>query len=113
MAAMLEVNDINVYYGAIHAIKGISFEVNEGEVVTLIGANGAGKSTTLKTISGLLHSTTGGRGGGGAVLTAEGAELLAAYDACDRELKEEARRLFCRYFSDFTGLKSGNPPGKL
>ncbi|MCI8651418.1 MAG: ABC transporter ATP-binding protein [Oscillospiraceae bacterium] len=56
---MLEVNDINVYYGAIHAIKGISFEVNEGEVVTLIGANGAGKSTTLKTISGLLHSTTG------------------------------------------------------
>ena len=61
----------------------------------------------------LLHSTTGGRGGGGAVLTAEGAELLAAYDACDRELKEEARRLFCRYFSDFTGLKSGNPPGKL
>ena len=59
MAAMLEVNDINVYYGAIHAIKGISFEVNEGEVVTLIGANGAGKSTTLKTISGLLHSTTG------------------------------------------------------
>lgn len=61
----------------------------------------------------LLHSTTGGRGGGGAVLTAVGAELLAAYDACDRELKEEARRLFCRYFSDFTGLKSGNPPGKL
>ena len=59
MAAMLEVKDINVYYGAIHAIKGISFEVNQGEIVTLIGANGAGKSTTLKTISGLLHSTTG------------------------------------------------------
>ena len=57
--AMLEVHDINVYYGAIHAIKGISFEVNEGEIVTLIGANGAGKSTTLKTISGLLHSRTG------------------------------------------------------
>ena len=57
--AMLEVNDINVYYGAIHAIKGISFEVNEGETVTLIGANGAGKSTTLKTISGLLRSRTG------------------------------------------------------
>ena len=61
----------------------------------------------------LLESTIGGKHGGGAVLTAEGAELLAAYDACDRELKEEARRLFCRYFSDFTGLKSGNPPGKL
>ena len=56
---MLRVNDINVYYGAIHAIKGISFEVNEGEIVTLIGANGAGKSTTLQTISGLLHSKTG------------------------------------------------------
>ena len=57
--AMLEVNDINVYYGAIHAIKGVSFQVNEGEIVTLIGANGAGKSTILKTVSGLLHSTTG------------------------------------------------------
>ena len=56
---MLKVNDINVYYGKIHAIKGISFEVNEGEVVSLIGANGAGKSTILKTISGLLRSKTG------------------------------------------------------
>ena len=56
---MLKVENINVYYGAIHAIKGISFEVNDGEIVTLIGANGAGKSTTLQTISGLLHSTTG------------------------------------------------------
>ncbi len=57
--AMLEVNNINVYYGSIHAIKDISFEVNEGEIVTLIGANGAGKSTTLQTISGLLRSKTG------------------------------------------------------
>lgn len=56
---MLKVNDINVYYGSIHAIKGVSFEVNEGEIVTLIGANGAGKSTVLKTVSGLLHSKTG------------------------------------------------------
>ena len=56
---MLTVNDINVYYGAIHAIKGVSFQVNDGEVVTLIGANGAGKSTTLQTISGLLRSRTG------------------------------------------------------
>lgn len=57
--SMLKVEDINVYYGSIHAIKGISFEVNEGEIVTLIGANGAGKSTTLNTISGLLKSKTG------------------------------------------------------
>ena len=59
MSSILKVDNINVYYGAIHAIKGVSFEVNQGEVVTLIGANGAGKSTILKTISGLLSSTTG------------------------------------------------------
>ncbi len=59
MEKILSVEDINVYYGAIHAIKGISFEVNEGEIVTLIGANGAGKSTTLNTVSGLLRSKTG------------------------------------------------------
>ena len=59
MSTILKVDDINVYYGSIHAIKGISFEVNEGEIVTLICANGAGKSTTLNTISGLLHSKTG------------------------------------------------------
>ena len=57
--AMLDIKDINVYYGAIHAIKGISLYVNEGEIVTLIGANGAGKSTTLRTISGLLKPKTG------------------------------------------------------
>ena len=57
--SMLDINDINVYYGAIHAIKGVSLTVNEGEIVTLIGANGAGKSTTLRTISGLLKPKTG------------------------------------------------------
>ena len=56
---MLKVDNINVYYGKIHAIKDVSFEVKEGEIVSLIGANGAGKSTTLKTISGLLRSKTG------------------------------------------------------
>ena len=56
---MLNISDINVYYGAIHAIKGISLTVNQGEIVTLIGANGAGKSTTLRTISGLLKPKTG------------------------------------------------------
>jgi len=56
---MLDVRELNVFYGSIHAVKDISFEVNEGEIVTLIGANGAGKSTVLKTISGLLRSKTG------------------------------------------------------
>jgi branched-chain amino acid transport system ATP-binding protein len=56
---LLEVNDLNVYYGAIHALQGISFGVEEGEIVSLIGANGAGKSTTLRTISGLLRPRTG------------------------------------------------------
>ncbi|MCD8374354.1 MAG: ATP-binding cassette domain-containing protein, partial [Oscillospiraceae bacterium] len=56
---ILSVEDINVYYGAIHAIKGVSFEVREGEIVTLIGANGAGKSTVLNTVSGMLRSKTG------------------------------------------------------
>lgn len=57
---MLEVNNLNVYYGAIHALKGIDFHLNEGEIVALIGTNGAGKSTTLNTISGLLQPTEGG-----------------------------------------------------
>ncbi len=57
--SMLEVKNINVYYGSIHAIKDISFSVEQGEVVALIGANGAGKSTILKTISGLLRTKTG------------------------------------------------------
>lgn len=56
---MLKINNINVYYGAIHAIQGISLQVNQGNIVTLIGANGAGKSTVLKTISGLLRPRTG------------------------------------------------------
>lgn len=56
---LLQVEDINVFYGSIHAIKGVSFSVNKGEIVTLIGANGAGKSTVLNTISGLLRSKTG------------------------------------------------------
>ena len=58
-APLLRVNDIHVYYGAIHAIKGISLEVFENEIVTLIGANGAGKTTTLNTISGLLKPRQG------------------------------------------------------
>ena len=56
---MLKIDNLHVYYGAIHAIKGISLEVNQGEIVTLIGANGAGKSTALRTISGLLKPKEG------------------------------------------------------
>ena len=56
---MLKVDDIHVFYGAIHAIKGVSFEVGDGEIVALIGANGAGKSTILKTVSGLMHPRSG------------------------------------------------------
>ena len=56
---MLEIKDVNVFYGAIHAIKGITLNVGDGELVSLIGANGAGKTTALHTISGLLHATSG------------------------------------------------------
>ncbi|MBS1115993.1 MAG: branched-chain amino acid transporter ATP-binding protein, partial [candidate division NC10 bacterium] len=56
---LLEVEDLNVYYGAIHALQGISFGLDQGEIVTLIGANGAGNSTTLRTISGLLRPRRG------------------------------------------------------
>ena len=58
-APMLRIADLHVYYGAIHALKGLSLEVKEGEIVTLIGANGAGKSTTLRTISGLIAPKSG------------------------------------------------------
>ena len=57
--SILHVEDLNVYYGSIHAVKGISFDVDEGEIVTLIGANGAGKSTTLNTVAGLLKPREG------------------------------------------------------
>ena len=59
MSAMLRVDNIEVYYGRIRAVKGVSFEVNEGEIVSLIGANGAGKSTVLKTVSGLIRPKSG------------------------------------------------------
>jgi branched-chain amino acid transport system ATP-binding protein len=72
---LLEVKDLNVYYGAIHALQGISFTVQEGEIVSLIGANGAGKSTTLKTISGLLRPR-----GGDVLLRDQSIRNMAAQD---------------------------------
>ena len=91
MAELLKVEDINVYYGAIHAIKGVSFHVDEGEIVTLIGANGAGKSTTLHTISGLLRSRTG-------AITFAGQNIsnVPAHKLVERGLAQvpEGRRIF-------------------
>ena len=91
MAELLNVNDINVYYGAIHAIKGISLTVNEGEIVTLIGANGAGKSTTLKTISGIMRPKTGS-------ITFMGQDItkIPAHKIVDMGLSQvpEGRRVF-------------------
>ena len=59
LASILELDDVHVYYGAIHAVKGVSLAVGEGEIVTLIGANGAGKSTTLRAINGLSRPRQG------------------------------------------------------
>ena len=91
MAELLKVDDINVYYGAIHAIKGVSFHVDEGEIVTLIGANGAGKSTTLQTVSGLLRSKTGS-------ITFDGQNIanIPAHKLVERGLAQvpEGRRIF-------------------
>lgn len=88
---MLKVDNINVFYGAIHALKGISIEVNEGEIVTLIGANGAGKSTTLRTISGLLKPKDG-------TITFEGKNIsgIPAHHIVKQGLSQvpEGRRVF-------------------
>ena len=88
---LLKVNDIHVYYGAIHAIKGISLEVNEGEIVTLIGANGAGKSTTLNTIAGLLKPRQGGIAFAGMPVEGTGASKMV-YKGLS--LCPEGRRIF-------------------
>ncbi len=88
---MLKVEHIDVYYGSIHAVKDVSFEVRQGEIVTLIGANGAGKSTVLNTISGLLHARAG-------VITFENNPLgrMAPHDIVRAGLAQvpEGRRVF-------------------
>ena len=89
--SMLKISDLNVFYGSIHAVKGVSFEVNEGEIVTLIGANGAGKSTTLNTVAGLLNPRSGS-------ITFEGEDLVGvpAHKMVSKgiALCPEGRRIF-------------------
>jgi branched-chain amino acid transport system ATP-binding protein len=125
---LLEVKDLNVYYGAIHALQGISFSVDEGEIVTLIGANGAGKSTTLKTLSGLLQPRSGSiRFGGqdmaslaaqeivikGIVHVPEGRKIFAPLTVLEnlemgaytRKDKAEVDRSMQRVFTSFPRLR--------
>lgn len=96
---MLRIADLNVYYGAIHALKGISLEVHQGEIVTLIGANGAGKSTTLRTISGLIAPKSGAVDFDG-----QGIAGLGAHDIVRRGISQvpEGRRIF----ADMTVLEN-------
>ena len=91
MEPILKADNINVYYGSIHAIKDVSFEVYENEIVTLIGANGAGKSTTLNTVAGLLRSKTGS-----VTFMGEPIEKTAAFKipAKGLALVPEGRRVF-------------------
>jgi branched-chain amino acid transport system ATP-binding protein len=91
--ALLEVNDIHTYYGAIHALKGLTVEVDKGEIVTLIGANGAGKSTTLNTICGIYHPRQGT-----IILDGEPIQELPAHEIVMRGVSQapEGRRVFGR-----------------
>lgn len=89
--SLLSVNDLHVYYGAIHAIKGVSFEVNEGEIVSLIGANGAGKTTILHTISGLIKPTSGNFSFNGKKLNSMAADKIVRLGLAQ---VPEGRRIF-------------------
>ncbi|MDQ3614984.1 MAG: ABC transporter ATP-binding protein [Chloroflexota bacterium] len=100
---MLELRDVHTYYGHIHALKGISVEVNEGEIVTLIGSNGAGKSTTLKTISGLLSPRTGEVRLNGDVISGRPAHAIAGMGVAQ---SPEGRRVFPK-MSVLENLKMG------
>lgn len=90
---MLEVKDIHVHYGAIHALKGVTISVKEGDIVTLIGANGAGKSTTLRTLSGLLKASSGDVQFNGKNLAGVGSHKIVAQGLCHCP---EGRRVFPR-----------------
>ena len=91
--AMLEIRDLHTYYGHIHALKGVSLDVEQGEIVTLIGSNGAGKSTTLKTISGLLQPREGTVRLGGDTISGRPAHRVAAMGVAQ---SPEGRRVFPR-----------------
>ena len=101
--AMLEVRDLQVYYGMIHAIKGISFDVNQGEVIALIGANGAGKTTTLHTITGLLAPKSGSVLFEGKDITKEPAHKIVSMGMAH---VPEGRRVFAE-LSVYENLKMG------
>ena len=92
-AKLLELEDVHTYYGAIHALKGVSLDVREGEIVTLIGANGAGKSTTLRTISGLIRPRAGTISFGGDDITHASAHAIVEAGIAQ---SPEGRRLFPR-----------------
>lgn len=91
---MLNVNNIHVYYDAIHALKGVSFSVAKGELVTLLGANGAGKTTTLKTLSGLLRARRGG-----VELEGDALERMGPHEIVHRGVAHvpEGRKVFPRF----------------
>ncbi|MDM8520780.1 ABC transporter ATP-binding protein [Anaerolineales bacterium HSG6] len=91
--SLLEIKDVHSYYGAIHALKGITLSVDEGEIVTLIGANGAGKSTTLKTISGIVRPRHGA-----VVLAGEDLSNVATHDIVTKGISQvpEGRGVFAR-----------------
>ena len=91
--ALLELKDVHTYYGAIHALRGVSFTVDEGEVVTLIGSNGAGKSTTLRTISGLLRPRQGEITLGGQRIDGKRPHEIVELGVCQ---SPEGRRVFAR-----------------
>jgi branched-chain amino acid transport system ATP-binding protein len=91
--ALLELEDVHTYYGAIHALRGVSFTVDEGEIVTLIGSNGAGKSTTLRTISGLLRPRQGEIRLRGERIDGRKPHEIVAMGVCQ---SPEGRRVFAR-----------------
>lgn len=103
MNAMLELKEVHTFYGNIHALKGISLEVNSGEIVTLIGSNGAGKSTTLKTISGLLRPRSGEVVLEGSTISGRPAHTIAGLGVAQ---SPEGRRVFPR-MSVLENLKMG------